>query len=260
MNDHTRDLLVQLNHKFYGDFAKPFSATRQKLQPGVKRILASLQGEESILDLGCGNGHLWKGLKRLGHQGQYVGLDFSPQLLEIAREKAGQITADINELPPIFLQADLSTPGWSDKIPKPLPPFDVTFAFAILHHLPGEVLRRNILLDIHDLLIPHGKFIHSEWQFLNSLRLKERIQPWSILELDPGDLEAGDTLLDWRREGRGLRYVHHFDRDELKNLASASGFTIIDTFESDGGGGALGLYQVWEAIQQPVKSISQSLF
>jgi hypothetical protein len=71
--------------------------------------------------------------------------------------------------------------------------------------------------------------------------------------IDPDQLEPGDTLLDWRaiapgqNQKAGLRYVHLLSREELAKLAEESGFEVIQTFESDGEGGRLGLYQVWKA-------------
>ena len=83
-------------------------------------------------------------------------------------------------------------------------------------------------------------------QFLNSDKLRARVQPWSEIGLTEADVDANDTLLDWRGGGRGLRYVHHFDEAELNALASASRFQVRETFLSDGENGRLGLYQVWE--------------
>jgi len=61
-------------------------------------------------------------------------------------------------------------------------------------------------------------------------------------------VDAGDYLLDWRNGDVGLRYVHHFDEEELSKLAKATGFKVIDTFYLDGETGNLGLYQVWQPI------------
>jgi hypothetical protein len=91
-------------------------------------------------------------------------------------------------------------------------------------------------------------FIHSEWQFLGSERLRARIQPWSEAGLEAPDVDLGDFLLDWRQGGYGLRYVHHFTLNELEELAEETGFMIQETFRSDGEGGNLGLYQVWRPI------------
>ena len=98
------------------------------------------------------------------------------------------------------------------------------------------------------LLAPGGKFVHSEWQFLNSEKLTARIQPWERVNLTAADVDPGDTLLDWRSDGNGLRYVHHFSAQELLTLAAESGFRVVESFLSDGANGRLGLYQTWEGI------------
>ena len=98
---------------------------------------------------------------------------------------------------------------------------------------------------VKKLLKPNGKFILSNWQFLNSEKLKARIQPWSRIGLSDEDVDAGDYLLDWRSGGEGLRYAHHFSAEELLGLAEQVGFKVEAEFLSDGENGRLGLYQVW---------------
>jgi tRNA (uracil-5-)-methyltransferase TRM9 len=111
-----------------------------------------------------------------------------------------------------------------------------------------------VLRQVHGLLEPGGRFIHSEWQFQHSARLMARRLPWGTAGLRDEDLEEGDTLLDWRhalaeQAGQtGLRYVHLFSRAELADLAVQSGFAIEQEFESDGEGSRLGLYQVWRSV------------
>jgi tRNA (uracil-5-)-methyltransferase TRM9 len=230
--------LLDLNKLFYQTFGYEFSSTRQHLQPGVLRILDRLSGNEAILDLGCGNGELVRELMRRGFTGRYIGLDFSPPLLEVARH-------GWEDAPATFIQADLTSAGWVKSVAGP---FDLVYSFAVLHHIPGLKTRRTILDQVHGLLKPGGLFVHSEWQFLNSDKLKGRIHPWDEVGISPGELDPGDTLLDWRSGGRGLRYVHHFDEAELEALAAASGFRVRETFYSDGENGRLGLYQVWESV------------
>ena len=95
------------------------------------------------------------------------------------------------------------------------------------------------------MLSKNRKFILSNWQFLNSDKLKSRIQPWDKVWINEVDLDEGDYLLDWRSGGDGLRYAHHFTVDELFGLAEQAEMRVIDSFLSDGDGGNLGLYQVW---------------
>jgi hypothetical protein len=122
-------------------------------------------------------------------------------------------------------------------------------SFATLHHIPSQEMRLDILRTVRKLLKDDGNFILSNWQFLNSAKLRARIQPWDRVGLDESDVDEGDYLLDWRSGGEGLRYAHQFSAEELSALAEQAGMRVVDSFLSDGEGGNLGLYQAW----QPVK-------
>ena len=238
--------LIALNKDFYTRFGDSFSATRHRIQPGVRRILELLKGNESILDLGCGNGELARDLAKRGHRVPYLGVDFSLPLLRDAESQPEGFSASFREMDLTTLNADHQLQ--EDSFAFPLSSFDVVFAFAVLHHIPSTELRLNILKEVHKLLRPNGKFIHSNWQFLNSEKLKARIQPWEAGAISESDVDAGDYLLDWRDGGVGLRYIHHFSEVELNELAEASGFHVSETYHSDGEGGRLGLYQVWMPV------------
>jgi len=240
VNEKTRDQLIDLNRTFYQTFAHEFSATRQRLQPGVQRILNQINSHESVLDLGCGNGALGKELFIRGHKGSYVGLDSNADLLKIAR-------GNLPELSSVSLiQKDLTSPAWDSDLP--VKQYDIILAFAVLHHIPGTALRQQVIEKVKSLSVLDGRFIHSEWQFLNSPRLRKRIQPWDKVGLNLDQVESGDFLIDWRQGGQGFRYVHHFDIRELESLAVDTGFKILETFFSDGEGGNLGLYQIWKRV------------
>jgi SAM-dependent methyltransferase len=231
-------------------------------------MLDILNHKTDILDLGCGNGQLAYELMKRGYRGEYTGLDFSENLLEKARERvAGSENFH-------FIQANLAEGGWQKNLsivesrknqtelkkdpgenalissqteraaPKSL--FTTILAFAALHHIPGWENRLHVMRTIRDLLRANGRFIHSNWQFLNSERLRNRIHQWGEIGIKNSEVDAGDYLLDWRRGGFGLRYVHHFSEKELSNLAAESGFRAVESFYSDGVTGDLGLYQIWE--------------
>jgi SAM-dependent methyltransferase len=250
MKESTVQKLLAVNREFYQTFAVHFSATRLRLQPGVKRILESLPTNANILDLGCGNGELARALVQRSYQGQYFGFDFSLELLKIAREGLD----DLENFS--FTLGDLTSPDWDLQICKvanmqmSIDEFDVVFSFAALHHLPGRDLHIQTFRKIYNLLVQDGRFIHSNWQFLNSDRLRKRIQPWEAIQLTSEDVEPGDYLLDWRQGGHGLRYIHQFSQHELISLAEKTGFNMVETFYSDGEGGNLGLYQVWEKVSK----------
>ncbi len=236
MNSAATERLLKLNHEFYNRFGESFSATRQRLQPGVRKILETIPDDVSVLDLGCGNGNFLRELSMRGHKAALLGVDFSLPLLRDAESAPGVE----------FREADLSQlSGISEQLLIPGNCSLIT-AFATLHHIPSTEIRLDILKTVKKLLKPNGKFILSNWQFLNSKKLTARIQPWSRVGLADEDLDAGDYLLDWRSGGEGLRYAHQFSADELLGLAEQTEMRVIDSFLSDGDGGKLGLYQVWE--------------
>jgi 2-polyprenyl-3-methyl-5-hydroxy-6-metoxy-1,4-benzoquinol methylase len=146
-----------------------------------------------------------------------------------------------------FVAADLTNTGrWTATIGSG-EQYDMVLCFATLHHIPSTRARLELVKAVHTLLRPRGRFVHSHWQFLNSEKLRSRIQPWAAAAIPDSAVEEGDYLLDWRgSKGHGLRYVHHASDGELSELAAQSEFEVIETFYSDGQGGRLGLYQVWE--------------
>ena len=228
--------LVTLNREFYQTLAAPFSATRAGVQPGTRRLLERIPPGAAVADLGCGNGNAAKFLAASGFRGRYTGLDLSSGLLDIAR-------AEAYPFPAAFHQVDFLEPGWESPVTGSL--FDFILAFAVLHHIPGEPARLSFLSTCRNLLAPGGQLFLSSWQFQRSGRLRERIVPWSAAGLIDSDVDDGDYLLDWRHEGRGLRYVHVISAQERSALATQAGFSEIEAFESDGKEGNLADYAVW---------------
>ena len=230
---------LEINREFYDRFGEQFSATRQRLQPGVKKILNSIRDDVSVLDLGCGNGHFLRELIRLGHKAPLLGVDFSLPLLRDAEATPGVS----------FREIDLTKlPTFGDKLLTVNGPWSTVTMFATLHHIPSTEMRLDILKTVRKLLKNDGKFILSNWQFLNSAKLRARIRPWEKVGINESDLDEGDYLLDWRSGGEGLRYAHHFSAEELLGLAEQAEMFVTASFLSDGEGGNLGLYQVWEPV------------
>lgn len=256
MNEATIQRLADINRQFYQSFALQFSKTRQRIQPGVHKIIEMIPPDARILDLGCGNGELWRTLVQHGFTGTYIGLDYSPVLLNEARKLPSEFEEAGPAKKPVFIQSDLVSADWdaaltaltadseTDELSIPLR-FDFIFLFAVLHHIPGNDLRRDILEKSKSHLKAGGQVVLSVWQFLNSERLQNRIQPWEKAGLTPQEVDPGDYLLDWREGGEGLRYVHHFTQEELADLANQTGYNIQQTYYSDGHEGNLGLYQIW---------------
>lgn len=252
MQKHTKARLVALNHQFYQNFSNSFAATRRRIQPGIRRLLTQIPQKGSWLDLGCGSGTLAMEWARQQRQGLYLGVDYSSSLLGEARAGLQAAGGCDSCLRVEFAQLELDQPGWVNLLPAES--WDGVLSFAVLHHIPGAAERLRLLKEVHSLLPEGACFIHSVWQFQNSPRLLARVLPWETAGFSADELEEGDTLLDWRAPDPqapvepALRYVHRFTLEELTGLASAAGFTVNESFEADGQGGKLGLYQVWQAL------------
>ncbi len=235
MKKETAARIVEINRLFYQNFGAEFSRTRGRIQPGVRKILDGIGRDLPLLDVGCGNGEFIRQLAANGHRAPILGVDFSLPLLNDAKL--------IPEgFPATFRALDITLPQWSVISGQ----YSVITCFATLHHIPGERIRLQILRNIHEKLADDGQFIHSNWQFLNSEKLRKRIQAWEVVGLDAADVDEGDYLLDWRSGGTGYRYAHQYSEAELANLANSSGFKVMESFYSDGATGNLGLYQIWE--------------
>lgn len=241
MDSNIQSRLLELNRNFYNRFASSFSDTRGRVQPGVRQIIKRIDLDSSILDVGCGNGTLARALVENGYNGDYLGVDMSEELLTKA-----QTLLDENAQGHInFQQIDLADPDWQNAVPTEN--FNWLVSFAVFHHLPGQILRRNIASAFADLVAQTGKVAVSVWQWQNSPRLSKRVLPWDTVSLDPAKLDEGDVLLDWRAgETVGYRYVHTFTENSLTELAQDAGFTVRESFYSDGKTGNLALYQVWQ--------------
>jgi len=235
MRIETANHLLEVNRNFYENFAEDFSETRMRIQPGVMQILDGIPEDANVLDLGCGNGNLAVELVKGGFGGSYLGLDQSKGLIGFARS---------HELPFCrFQQADLTSNLWDEGIEEKS--FDIIMCFATMHHMPSEGLRLRFLEKVSRLIADGGQYIFSTWQFLRSPRLAERVQDWGRIGLSAEDVDTGDYLMDWKRGGEGLRYVHVYGAEELYELAHKTGFTVEEQFNSDGSTGDLGMYMVW---------------
>jgi len=246
MDKVTAERLLALNRAFYATFARPFAGSRPVSDPALTSILPYIPPRARVLDVGCGNGRLALLLNQERPGATYLGMDAVPELVELARARSDQLTDIAAE----FRVADVARPGWGGGLPGAAPStslrtsFDCVVALAVLHHIPGFDLRVQVMREIATLLEPGGCLILSTWQFLGTARMRRKIVDWAEVDIAEEALEPGDYLLDWKREGRGLRYCHLVDEAEVERLAAESGFRVRETFRAGGREGNLSLFAV----------------
>jgi SAM-dependent methyltransferase len=107
-------------------------------------LLGEVRGK-TVLDFGCGSGENLIPLRKRG--AQVIGLDISPDLLELARGRLNQYG----------LEATLhARSAYQTKLPDES--IDVVFSIAILHHLELPL----VCEEIRRILRPRGLFISQE--------------------------------------------------------------------------------------------------
>ena len=203
--------LISLNRDFYNTFAEDFSESRETINEGIKRSLASLDLSR-LIDVGCGDGRVSRLLPSTSF---YVGADFSQKLIGRAAAHGS------------FVLADLANP-----LPFSSQTFSAVVCYAALHNLPE---RLSPLVSMATLLKPNGRMAISVWQFAHLDRFRKKITE---------DLGNGDYLLSWERGGHGVRYVHQVTEEEIKRLAVEASLSIEEMFYADGKTNDLSLYVI----------------
>jgi len=96
-----------------------------------------------VLEIGSGPGHIANHLAKLG--ASVTGVDFSPQMIEVAKKKYPQIT---------FEQAD------AEDLPFEAGYFDAVVANYVVHHLARP---ERVFSEVYRVLKPSGRFTFAVW-------------------------------------------------------------------------------------------------
>lgn len=127
--------------------------------------------EIEILDIGCGTGTLAKILKEKFPNSHVTCLDFSKNMIKIARIKLSNYKNDID-----FLVGDFSKFDLSKK-------YDVIVSSFALHHIPSDNQKIQLYKDVFHNLNTNGVFLNADLVLgsnkhiknLNSKKWKEHI-------------------------------------------------------------------------------------
>ncbi len=110
--------------------------------------LALLKPGEKILDVGCGTGGVTIPAKeRIGQTGSAAGIDPSPEMIAVARRKAGKLGLEID-----------FRIGVIESLPYANESFDVVTSSLMMHHLPFEVQQKG-LAEVFRVLKPGGRIL-----------------------------------------------------------------------------------------------------
>ena len=161
------------------------------------RSLLHLQGDENVLDLGCGWGSMLKLLRDEGHRGKLTGFTLSRNQLAYAQ------TLELN----VSLTNFITTPFEREA-------FDRVLSIGALEHVrPSEI--QGIYQKIYDALVPGGVSVHQFFSLEHepypaSMVMVQLFFPGSLLVMHSTHVEAAERV--------GFRITHDSTHDYRPTL------------------------------------------
>ncbi len=235
--------IIAENKKSYNIIAHDFDIARQTAWPEFEMLASYIKEGSRVLDIGCGNGRLYKYLNNeLGIMNYgYAGIDQSEELIKIARKN--------------YPEADFRTADVFD-LPYKNGEFDIAAGIAFLHHIPSQELRVKCLKEIYRILKPGGILFLTNWNLWQWKMIKKYKLRFFYFFFPRNNLDAGDFWIPFRspchprrRSDSGgnirgsrnigldsrlrgndsgvLRFYHHFSKKEIVKLCRDTGFKNI---------------------------------
>lgn len=179
---------IALKYNFMNDIIS-FGIHKAVKTKAIKAL--NIQPRSKVLDLCCGTGDLCKIIKKLHPNCDVVGVDFSQQMLDIAKKENPNIT---------FWEADAT------KLPFEKNSFDYIVMGFGLRNIPEK---NKALEEIYRVLKTNGKFLHLDFGkhnfaskifdslvlFISKLLLKNT-KPYKYLVLSKRNFLEPDELID----------------------------------------------------------------
>lgn len=165
-------------------------------QFALEQIARALPTTGTVIDLGCGNGALLLPLAELFPKLQFVGVDLSENMLQMAeKERAKRQLKNVT-----FLQEDFTrlTPIADNSI-------DFIYCSMAIHHLPTIVTLNETCQEVGRVLTPQGGFFIVDFGRLKSDQAIRHLvddaangTPKILLRDYDASLRAAFTLDEWR--------------------------------------------------------------
>lgn len=149
-----------------------------------------------ILDLGSGGGRLLTLVKSALPRAQFVGLDFSPTMVET-----------LHKLFASESNVTIVAHDFENEMPA-MEPFDAVISSFAIHHVPHE-RKRTLYQEIFGLLAPNGVFCNLEHVASPSPRLHAGF----LQAISWGEEDPSNKLLDFETQLAWLREIGFIDVD-----------------------------------------------
>ncbi len=246
MDSVSSHILNELTTEFYRRNAESFSTTRSRAWDGWNQCAGILRERGAwtsiarVADIGCGNLRFKAFLDdQLDECPEIWAVDNCTSLLpEAARVHFQELDIVKTLIEDGTLEGKLR-----------VPPCDLVCAFGVMHHVPDAINRKALFESMLDITRPRGHVIASFWQFMNDDRIARKALETTKIAIDAYPdiaLEQDDYLLGWQDRDDSFRYCHHFDAQQIDELADHVSALAepVSRFEADGKSGNLNAYLI----------------
>lgn len=239
--------LNQLNHDFYQKISTEFDQSRHFYWPGWYQLLPYLETINTnssgfkVLDLGCGNGRFAEFLVDEAKPTTltYTGVDTNDQLLAITKQKLDRLQVNHSVFALDLVESLLNFSLRTKFAPQS---YDLISLLGVIHHIPSQDLRRELLETVVSLLKEGGLLLLAAWQFADFPRFIHKVVPpedmLQRLEIDQSEIEPNDYFLTWERGQHAVRYCHHTTPSEVHTLLAPllkqQAIEILKEYRADG--------------------------
>lgn len=222
MNQETINKILNETELGYDQVADKFSHTRKNFWDDLAFIADYVADGDKILDYGCGNGRLLEILK--DKKIDYIGVDISQKLIDLAKDKYPQHAASFSK---VTSQASLAFP---DNY------FNRIISVAVFHHFP-EKHAREMAKELYRITKPDGTVVITAWNLWQKKRRKNIFNFSAILGkiFQLGSYRGygfSDILVPFQNNQGGVfnRYHRVYTENSLAEVFFSAGFKIEKCF------------------------------
>jgi len=185
----------------YDVIASEFDQTRRYGWREFDYFVDLIDDKAKVLDVGCGNGRLYDALKR--KDVEYVGIDQSAGMIKIARDNHPNVRFEV---------LGMTKLDFKDEC------FDAVFSIASFHHLPGRLLRKKSVKEMHRVLKKDGILVLTVWNLFQRKYILNLLRAVTMFLVHFGvKMSWNDFWVGWDKEKK-KRYYHAFLPRELRAL------------------------------------------
>jgi|SRR3989344_3047156 len=191
---------IENQKEVWNAIADDWATWKTTSDPQVREFVENANG--NLLDVGCASGRNFAKTNA-----KIYGIDFSDKMIKLAEKHAKELG----------IKSDCSVHDLLECLEFKDDFFDEVICIAVLHCIPGEDKRKQVLREIYRVMNPGAKVLIKVWNKKNKKFIKK----------------PKEKLIAWRDKGK--RYYYFYDSSELRLELEDVGFKIVSlNSEEDG--------------------------